>query len=123
MPLRNSVLMPALLALVTMCQADSGKEKRSKDRSRAGAGQAESKTTSGEPLPLPRATQGHRPQDLNGDGVITRKEWPGDDASFRREDSNHDGVITDADRQLVPKGKEKLPVHSTGGKKPAAASH
>jgi hypothetical protein len=47
----------------------------------------------------PRATQGHVPNDLNGDGIITRREWPGNTVSFRRLDRNGDGVITSADRQ------------------------
>lgn len=49
----------------------------------------------------PRATQGHVPHDLNGDGLITRREWPGNSVSFRRMDRNGDGIITDADRQLT----------------------
>ena len=48
----------------------------------------------------PRRTQGHMPHDLNGDGVITRREWPGNSVSFRRLDRNGDGVITDADRDI-----------------------
>ena len=51
----------------------------------------------------PKATQGHRPHDLNGDGVITRNEWPGNDNSWRRMDRNGDGVISDADRRVHPK--------------------
>ena len=37
--------------------------------------------------------------DTNGDGIITRDEWRGDDASFRKHDRNGDGVISAADRQ------------------------
>jgi hypothetical protein len=32
--------------------------------------------------------------DRNGDSILSRREWPRDDASFRRADLNHDGVIT-----------------------------
>jgi hypothetical protein len=45
-----------------------------------------------------RSTEGHRPQDLNGDGVITRNEWPGNDESFRQVDTDGDGVLTKKDR-------------------------
>jgi hypothetical protein len=37
--------------------------------------------------------------DRNGDGIVTRAEWTGDDASFQRHDRNGDGVISAADRQ------------------------
>ena len=47
-----------------------------------------------------RSTEGHRPQDINGDGVISRREWPGNDVSFRELDRDHDGVLTDRDRRL-----------------------
>ena len=50
-----------------------------------------------------RRTEGHRPQDQNGDGLITRNEWPGNDVSFRRLDRNGDGVLTNDDRKLHPK--------------------
>jgi hypothetical protein len=45
-----------------------------------------------------RTTEGHRPQDLNGDGVISRKEWPGDDQSFRELDRDGDGMLSSRDR-------------------------
>ena len=32
--------------------------------------------------------------DANGDGVITRQEWRGNDRSFRNHDRNRDGVIS-----------------------------
>jgi hypothetical protein len=60
------------------------------DKEKRGAGRNE--------YPAARRTEGHRPQDLNGDGRITRNEWPGNDASFRRLDRNADGAITDYDR-------------------------
>ncbi|HEX7809590.1 MAG TPA: deiodinase family protein, partial [Thermoanaerobaculia bacterium] len=44
-------------------------------------------------------------QDADGDGVISRKEFSGDDASFARLDRNHDGVLSDAD---------KRPAHTAG---------
>jgi hypothetical protein len=31
--------------------------------------------------------------DRNGDGVITRKEWPGNDKSFNQHDLNRDGIL------------------------------
>ncbi len=39
--------------------------------------------------------------DRNGDGVISRSEWPRDAATFDRLDLNHDGVITQAEAQQV----------------------
>ena len=36
--------------------------------------------------------------DRNGDGVITRDEFPGDAATFARLDRNRDGVLSSADR-------------------------
>ena len=35
-----------------------------------------------------------RGMDSNGDGVISRSEWRGNDTSFRQHDRNNDGVIT-----------------------------
>jgi hypothetical protein len=44
--------------------------------------------------------------DRNGDGMITRDEWTGDDASFRKHDRNGDGVISAADRQQNGQGRQ-----------------
>ena len=49
---------------------------------------------------IPRRTEGHRPHDRNGDGLVTRNEWPGNDASFRQLDRDGDGVISRYDRGL-----------------------
>lgn len=49
---------------------------------------------------MPRRTEGHRPHDLNGDGRVTRNEWPGNDTSFRQLDRDGDGVISRYDREL-----------------------
>jgi hypothetical protein len=52
----------------------------------------------------PRETgPGHQPHDQNGDGVVSRNEWPGNDDSFRELDRNKDGVLSEADRRLRPK--------------------
>jgi hypothetical protein len=51
-----------------------------------------------------RSTEGHRPQDQNCDGVITRNEWPGNDASFKEMDSDGDGVLTNKDRGYGAQG-------------------
>ena len=51
---------------------------------------------------MPRRTEGHRPHDLNGDGRVTRNEWPGNDASFKKLDRDGDGVISRYDRELHP---------------------
>ncbi|RPJ64699.1 MAG: hypothetical protein EHM24_22345 [Acidobacteria bacterium] len=56
-------------------------------------------------LPDPAAGQeraGFRAMDLNGDGVVSRDEWRGDDRSFRQQDRNGDGVLSrDELRQAV----------------------
>ena len=36
----------------------------------------------------------HRGRDANGDGVITRAEWRGNDVSFRNHDWNGDGILS-----------------------------
>jgi hypothetical protein len=52
----------------------------------------------------PRETRsGHQPKDQNGDGVVTRNEWPGNDDAFRELDRNGDGVLSSADRELRPR--------------------
>ena len=61
-----------------------------------------------------RRTEGHRPHDLNGDGRITRNEWPGNDESFRRLDRNGDGIISEYDRSLQPNTSN---VHGTSSRK------
>jgi hypothetical protein len=43
---------------------------------------------------------GHFPHDANGDGIVTRREWPGNDQSFRKLDRNGDGVLSERDRKL-----------------------
>ena len=63
------------------------------------------KNTDGEVSEWARRTEGHKPQDQNGDGRISRNEWPGNDESFRRLDRNSDGVITSADRKLQSKSR------------------
>ena len=40
-----------------------------------------------------------RALDTNGDGVVTRGEWRGNDTSFSRQDRDRDGVITERDRE------------------------
>lgn len=46
-----------------------------------------------------RASKKFRGMDRNGDGVITRDEWRGNDKSFRKHDRNGDGVISAADQK------------------------
>ncbi len=52
-----------------------------------------------------RQTEGHRPHDMNGDGVISRQEWPGNDQSFKQLDRDNNGVLDDRDREAVRKSK------------------
>jgi hypothetical protein len=62
-----------------------------------------------------RRTEGHRPHDRNGDGRITRNEWPGNDQSFRRLDRDGDGIISQYDRSLQPNTSN---IHGTRSRKP-----
>ena len=48
-----------------------------------------------------------RGMDRDGNGVITRDEWSGNDKSFKKLDRNRDGVISNADRGGKAKGKNK----------------
>lgn len=48
-----------------------------------------------------------RGYDRNGDGVITRDEFPGNDNAFRRLDRNGDGVLSQADHNGHGNGKAK----------------
>jgi hypothetical protein len=41
-----------------------------------------------------RGPMKHRGLDRNGDGVITRREWRGNDRSFENMDRNHDGILS-----------------------------
>jgi hypothetical protein len=36
----------------------------------------------------------HRGMDRNGDGIISRREWRGNDVSFDRHDRNGDGILS-----------------------------
>ena len=93
---------------------------QAKDQKKNKSNHGNAKTTEKE---WKRSTEGHRPQDLNGDGVITRNEWPGNDASFRELDSDGDGVLTNKDRGYAAQGADtrmyKRPVndYSKGKKK------
>jgi hypothetical protein len=41
-------------------------------------------------------------RDVNKDGIVTRSEWKAGQIAFERHDRNHDGVISAADRDIVP---------------------
>ncbi|HKR66393.1 MAG TPA: hypothetical protein VJZ00_21880 [Thermoanaerobaculia bacterium] len=47
-----------------------------------------------------------RALDVNGDGVISRDEWRGDNAQFSRMDRNGDGVLSQADRNNNTRGNK-----------------
>lgn len=50
----------------------------------------------------------HRGMDRNGDGVITRSEWRGNDVSFGRQDRNGDGILSgDEVRPGAKRGKDR----------------
>jgi Ca2+-binding EF-hand superfamily protein len=48
----------------------------------------------------------HRGMDQNGDGVITRDEWRGNDQSFRQHDRNGDGVIAGSEMRGNGNGRK-----------------
>jgi hypothetical protein len=53
-------------------------------------------------FPWPAAGQERfRGMDRDGDGVITRAEWRGNDRSFRNHDTNNDGVLSGAEVRAV----------------------
>lgn len=53
-----------------------------------------------------RARRGRsRGLDRDGDGVIHRGEWRGNNRSFSRQDRNRDGIISDADRWQRRRGR------------------
>lgn len=43
------------------------------------------------------------PMDADRDGVITRAEWQGNDESFRRQDTNADGVLSGVEVSRLPR--------------------
>ena len=53
-----------------------------------------------------------RGMDANGDGRITRREWRGNDKSFRNHDCNHDGVLSG--NEVRPGGDCSVNPPSTG---------
>jgi EF hand len=95
----TSFLMTLPVALLLAAGGTEANEKSKAEKS-----ESNQKTTEKE---MKRSTEGHRPQDLNGDGVITRNEWPGNDVSFRELDSDGDGALTKRDRGYGAQGGEK----------------
>jgi hypothetical protein len=96
----------ALLTIGTLlspCTAEEKKAKTSQSGKKGSKGSEPKATDNNDSgLGLPRRTQGHKPHDANGDGVIDRKEWPGDDKSFEKLDRDRDGKISENDRSLEP---------------------
>src|SRR5215207_1278766 len=90
---RGLLMVPVAFALCTTGVAgkDKGKEQKAEARQQKATAAKDDKEWK-------RATEGHRPQDLNGDGVITRNEWPGNDVSFQELDRDKDGALTSKDR-------------------------
>jgi hypothetical protein len=110
MKLTRNLLGPASLVIV-LCvpnglAAEKDKKAGEKQASKAQttAAQEEKGNQGNDNKEWKRGTEGHRPQDLNGDGVITRNEWPGNDASFRDLDRDGDGALTSKDRGLGAEG-------------------
>lgn len=101
------VLLPMAAVLAASAPADAKKDREKPAQSKQDPGQ--SKQDKDAKLDVPRQTEGHRPHDSNGDGVITRNEWPGNDKSFRDLDRNGDGVISKYDQSM--KEKVRAPVH------------
>lgn len=48
----------------------------------------------GTTTPTRQQQQLYRGVDRNGDGIVTRAEWSGNDQSFRQHDRNNDGVLS-----------------------------
>jgi PA-IL-like protein/EF hand domain-containing protein len=68
------------------------------------------------PAPNP-AERRARDMDRNGDGVISREEWPGSDQAFRAADWNRDGILSGdevpaARRAVEDDGYEPDPAHT-----------
>ena len=58
------------------------------------------------PVAFAKQNRGHHGRhanglDRNGDGVITRAEWRGNNQSFRVHDRNRDGIISASDRHVA----------------------
>ena len=88
-------IVPALaLALAAPAAAKDNKNQREKQRNRVmrGAVRADDDWYGARGG---RRDLGNRFRgiDRNGDGVITRKEWPGNDKSFNQHDLNRDGIL------------------------------
>jgi hypothetical protein len=64
-----------------------------------------------------------RGMDSNGDGRITRREWRGNDNSFRNHDCNGDGVLSG--NEVRPGGKcaDKPPSTGNPRRKPPSTGH
>lgn len=69
-----------------------------------------------------RATEGHQPHDLNGDGMIQRQEWPGNETSFRQLDRNRDGVLSDRDRNAQLNSRAVVNFHPADRNKDGVVS-
>lgn len=91
-------IVPALaLALAAPAAAKNDKNKREKEWNKArreAASRVHEDDWYGGRYRGSRAENSRfRGFDRNGDGVITRKEWPGNDKSFNQHDLNRDGVL------------------------------
>ena len=91
-------IVPALaLALAAPAAAKDNKNKRDKEWNKArreSAARVYEDDRYGDRYGSSRVDNNRfRGIDRNGDGVITRKEWPGNDKSFNQHDLNRDGVL------------------------------
>ena len=108
MKLRKLLTCLPLLAMMAMPVAADAKDNHGKKHKNKAKDAVEWRSRTererygyrADPYAWPRETRGHRPHDNNGDGVVTRNEWPGNLNSFRQLDRNRDGVLSDADRSL-----------------------
>jgi hypothetical protein len=83
----------------------SGGSLEAKNKPKSSKNHGTEKTTE---VAMKKSTEGHRPQDLNGDGIIQRHEWPGNDTSFRELDTDGDGVLTKKDRAYTENGGKSM---------------
>jgi hypothetical protein len=111
----TTVLLLAAISLAPVEAKDKGKDKskhnpKHKNEQAAWPNSGKHKDSDAKDE-FKRQTEGHRPQDLNGDGVISRHEWPGNDVSFAALDRDGNGVLDKRDRGVAAQQGTRSRVH------------
>lgn len=121
---RCSFLLPVPLTMALVLSVAEAKDNAAKWAKKSEKEQAKQRKRSDKELARQRKqsetdwrqrTEGHRPQDLDGNGIITRNEWPGNDTSFRQLDWDGDGVLSDRDRRRS-RDAGRSPVYDRNGR-------